>query len=540
MTHRLRWQIVLALAGTLLICGLVGSVALTNAAHSLPLAGSVYVEGVVGVAQQLNPLLATPTAPQSERDLQALLFDGLTQSGPDGTPTPALAERWQISSDSMVYTFTLRSGLRWHDAVPLTSDDVVWTIHSIQQPDFPGDQALAELWRSVVVTPLDSRRIQFALKAPYAPFLAATHVPILPAHVLHNVPLTRWATDPFSQAPVGSGPFRLERLDSNQAVLRPFEGAVQGRPPLDLLVLRFFPNTTAAQAALQRRDIQGVAITATIGEQPAVHGSSVSTTTAALDAYTTLTFNVGEGLLHAIEVRRALVQSLDRDVIVGQLLGGVAQRLDTPILPDSWAASDAHLPGYNPAAAMEQLRSAGWQHQADGSWRQASDQLELPLVVANTPAQITLANEIARQWRQIGIRVSVEAVAPALVAQRLAEHNFTVALHSWNDVGDDPDVYAAWHSSQIDKGTNYAGLADDQLDQLLVAGRTTTDQNKRKQIYAEVQRRWVELVPSLPLFQPRLVFIHDAAIVPSGLEGTLLDGSADRFRTISAWSVTGQ
>ncbi|MBA3946310.1 MAG: peptide ABC transporter substrate-binding protein [Herpetosiphonaceae bacterium] len=540
MAHRLHWQIVLALAGTLLICGLVGSVALTNAARSLPLTGSVYVEGVVGVASQLNPLLATPGAPQSERDLQALLFDGLTQSGPDGTPTPALAERWLISSDSTVYTFTLRSGLRWHDAVPLTSDDVVWTIQSIQRPDFPGDKALADLWRSVVVTPLDSRRVQFALRVPFAPFLAATAVPILPAHLLQTIPPARWTADPFSHAPIGSGPFRLERLDSSQAVLRPFEGAVRGRPSIDLLILRFFPNTASAQAALQRHDVQGVAMTATIGEQPAVRGPTLRTTTAALDEYTILTFNVGEGLLHAIEVRRALTQSLDRDAIISQMLGGVAQRLDTPILPNSWAASDARLPAYDPPAAIQQLRSAGWQRQADGAWRQDKDQLELPLVVANTPPQIALANEVARQWRQIGIGISVEAVAPAVLAQHLAQHNFTIALNDWSEVSDDPDPYALWHSSQIDNGANYAGLADDKLDQLLVAGRTTTDQTKRKQIYADVQRRWTELVPSLPLFQPHLVFIHDVLIVPSGVEGTLLDGSADRFRMISDWSVTSQ
>ncbi len=540
MAHRIRWQIVLALAGTLLICGLVGSVALTNAARSLPLAGSIYVEGVVGVAAQLNPLLTRPDAPQSERDLQALIFDGLTQSGPDGTPMPALAERWLISSDSTVYTFTLRSGLRWHDATPLTIDDVVWTIHSIQRPDFPGNKALADLWRTVVVTPLDNRRVQFNLRAPFAPFLAATALPILPAHLLQNVPVARWTADPFSHAPIGSGPFRLEQLDSNQAVLRPFEGAVRGRPTIDLLILRFFPNVAAAHAALQRRDVQGVAMMATIGEQPAVHGRTLHTTSAALDAYTILTFNVGEGLLHAIEVRRALDQSLDRDVIITRLLGGEGQRLDTPILPGSWAASAAHLPAYDPAAAIQQLQQAGWQRQANGSWSQEKDQLQLPLVVANTPPQIALANEVARQWRQIGIGVSVEAVAPTVLAQRLAQHNFTIALHDWSDIGDDPDLYTWWHSSQIDNGANYAGLADDELDQLLVAGRTTTEPSKRKQIYADAQRRWTELVPSLPLFQPRMVFIHDVLIVPSGLEGTLLNGSAGRFCTISDWSVSDQ
>ena len=399
---------------------------------------------------------------------------------------------------------------------------------------------MADLWRAVVVTatrqPPDPVHAACTVRA----FLAASNLPILPAHLLQNVPPGRWAADAFSRAPIGSGPFRLERLDGNQAVLRPFEGAVRGRPAIDMLVLRFFPNLAAAGAALQRRDIQGVATVAGVGEQLTVHGAGIVTTKAALDAYTILTFNVGEGLLHALEVRRALAQSLDRDGIISQFLKGAGQRLDTPILPHSWAASDVHLPAYDPGAASRQLLAGGWQHQADGSWRQDKDQLELPLLVANAPAQLALANEVARQWRQIGIGVSVEAVTPAVLTQRLAQHNFTVALHSWSDVGADPDLYAWWHSSQIDTGTNYAGLADDELDRLLVEGRTTVDQGKRKQIYSDFQRRWAELVPSLPLFQQQLLFIHDVQIVPAGLEGTLLDGSADRFRTISTWSVNGQ
>lgn len=539
MARRIRWQIVLALAGTLTLLGIVGTVALSAASTALPLNGSAYVEGIVGVPTQLNPLLLAADSPESERDVAALVYNGLTRMGPHGEPEPALAERWAISVDSTVYTFTLHADLRWHDATPLTAADVVWTIGAIQQADFPGDRALAEIWRNVQVTQLDARRIQCTLKGPFAPFLAATALPILPAHLWQALPVVRWGQPGITPPVVGSGPFRLERIDGTQAVLRPFEGAVQGRPAIDVLILRFFANLAAAQDALRRRDVQGIATVARVGDGAGLKSRTLTATVAALDEYTILTFNLQQPPFDSLPVRQALAAALDRDALVNQLLPGRAQRLDTPILPGSWAADpQVHLPLYDPAQAARWLEQAGWKRGSDGVWQLNDTPLALHIMVADTTPQRSLANEVARQWRAAGVQVTVDAVAPGDLTGALSRRGFEVALHAWSDVGGDPDLYALWHSSQVEKGVNYAGLADPALDQLLEQGRTITDQAERQRIYSAVQRRWVELVPSLPLFQPRLVMQHDTRVDPTGLAGSLLHGPAGRWSTIGSWSTT--
>ncbi len=123
-------------------------------------------------------------SPRAERDLAALVFEGLTRPGPNGVPEPALAERWTVDTSGTLWTFTLRPELRWHDGVPFTADDVVFTIRSVQSPDFPGDPALATFWRAVDVSTMDAFRVRFTLAQPYAPFLAATALPIVPRHLL--------------------------------------------------------------------------------------------------------------------------------------------------------------------------------------------------------------------------------------------------------------------------------------------------------------------------------------------------------------------
>lgn len=530
MARRIRWQIVLALAGTLFVVLLTGTAALLNAAGSLPLTGNVYVEGVIGTPRQLNPLLLLPNGPPSERDLAALLFNGLTRPGPDGQPQPALAERWAISPDATAYTFTLRSGLRWHDGAPLTADDVAWTLNAVRGDDFPGDPALRDIWRNVRVTALDARRIECVLSEPFAPFLAATMLPILPAHVLRDVPPSAWADQPFSRAPIGSGPFRLEQLTTGAALLRPFEGAANGRPALDLVVLRFFANAATANDALRWRDVQGVATTSA-----APTSRTLRSITTGLDEYTILTFNVTDGLLADQAVRRTLAEGLDRDALARAF--GPARTLETPILPDTWAAAPGvALPPFDPTAAAANLDALGWTRGPDGLRRRDDAVLRLPLLVADDAGQRRLAAAIAAQWEALGLVVEVQPLATAALNERLVLRDFSVVLQTWRDVAD-PDLFPLWHSSQAQGGANYAGLDDPELDELLVEGRITLDPAQRRRIYGDVQRRWAELVPGLPLFQPQLVLTYDERLAPTGLANTLSASPAGRWASVANWTM---
>ena len=534
----LRWQIGIALAGSLVVLFLLRSLALSTTATAPPFYRRAYVEGVAGVPRQLNPLLQTPHRPGPEADLTALLFEGLTRLGPDGTPEPGLATGWSVDPGGTVYTFTLRSGLRWHDATPLTAHDAVFTIRSVQDPEFAGDPALAEPWRDVRVEEVGDAQIRFTLRRPFAPFLAATSLPILPSHLLEDVPPAGWATAPFSSRPIGSGPFRLYALDGHEAMLTPFEGAVQGRPKVDLLVLRFFPSIEAAREALERNEIQGVAFEALPGVAPVPMRDSFQEIYAPLAAYAILTLNLREPPLDDARLRAALARGLDREDLIQRVLAGRGQRLDTPILPQAPLHGDAGLPAPYRQIAEQALDDLGWQRGAGGLREGDGRTLRLPLVCSSDPGQLALAREIARQWRAIGVDVPIETLAPEDLQDRLQERTFTLALHSWNLTGAGSDAFALWHSSQVASGANYAGLADDRIDELLIQALATTDPEERTQIFHEFEERWVALLPGLPLYQPILVYELAPGVRPVGLDSTwLLPTWASRFNSISEWTV---
>ena len=120
---------------------------------------------------------------------------------------PDLAERWSVDDDGRVWTFVLRPDARWHDGEPVTADDVVYTIETLQDSAYAGPGATS--WSEVDVRAVSPTEVTFTLETPLGGFLQAATQPIAPAHLLGEVPIAVLPDHPFGQQPVGSGPFAL-------------------------------------------------------------------------------------------------------------------------------------------------------------------------------------------------------------------------------------------------------------------------------------------------------------------------------------------
>lgn len=545
MARRIRWQIVIAVVSALIIAGLLGSLALSATSVARPLAGGAFVEGVIGAPPtRINPLLDDPQTNPVGYDIAALLFDGLTRVGADGLPEPALARSWSIDDTGTVYTFALRPNVSWHDGTPVTADDVVFTLRAVQNRDFPGDRALANLWRPILVDKIDNMTVRCTLTAPYAPFLSAARLPILPAHLLRDVPVGQWADMPFNRQPIGTGPYRLQQISDSNALLNANANYFTRRPLIDQIEMRFFSSPETALSTLDREEIQGLGyeplqVLRGVGLPRSATGYALP-----LDGYTTLTFNLREGALQDQVLRQALARGLDKEAMIENLLPGQAQPLDTPILPGWWAYDPtARWYSPDPTAATRALSELGYAPGPDTILVKDGQRLSLPLITDGAPDHVAVAAAIAEQWRSIGVDVPVEQLDGPTLRTRLREHDFVMALHSFSSLGPDPDVFELWHSSQADTGLNYAGLQDERLDQLIASGRTEDDLTLRGDEYRSFQRRWIDLAPSIVLYQPIYQYATSRRLGGLGFteaelaSGAVLFGPADRYRNITNWFV---
>ena len=173
-----------------------------------PARGGSAAEAIVGRPASLNPLFASE---DDARDIDALIFQGLTGIGRDQQPRPELASGWTVSPDGLTYVFTLRKGIRWADGQDFTVDDVLFTFGLLESPDYDGPSG--PFWRDVKVDSPGPGQVRFVLKAPSASFPAALRIGILPKHAFANGTVAGVESDlNGSDQAFGTGPFRVRSI----------------------------------------------------------------------------------------------------------------------------------------------------------------------------------------------------------------------------------------------------------------------------------------------------------------------------------------
>ncbi len=545
MARLVRWQTFLAALGILVVGGLLAQFSLTRQVAIVPVRGGVYVEGMVGAPKYLNPLLATTDA---DRSVASLLFEGLSALQADGSVTPALAQEWEVSVGGTVYTCTLRSDVRWHDGHPLTTADVSFTLRLIVSPELPDPNRLADLWSRVQTTVLDERRLRFTLEQPYAPFLSYTTLPILPEHLLRDVSPDSLPLSTFNLNPVGTGPFRLARLEETEdgtLVLHLEANPLYYRqePPsyLEGIQVRFYRDEGALLQALRQEEIDGAFGLSAESLASLSDETDLVAYRTYLQAYTILFLNIKSPLLADRRVRQAIAMGLDLSVLIREA-GGQAFPANGPISPISWAYRPdlAPLP-HDPAGAQALLEEAGWRDgDGDGTRERDVRQLELTLLTRDIPPErVLLARGIERQLAPLGIAVNVVVEEnPDEFRRLLTDRQFDLLLYGWQ-VGRDPDEFVLWHSSQIGPGgLNLSSFQNEAADQLLEQGRSVLSRDLRTGAYWQFQELFVQEVPAIPLYYPVYTYVvhsrvHGVALAP-------LNDLGDRFQNVAAWYTRTQ
>ena len=497
-----------------------------------------YVEGVVGRFERISPLLARPSSPDA--DLVALLFGGLTRLGPDGTPQPDLAERWEVTPDALTYTFHLRAQVFWHDGEPVTAHDVAFTVAMAQTEGFRGPPALAAAWSGVTTLVVDDRTIVMRLPSPNSAFLARASLGIVPRHLLEGLSPEQLLSASFNLEPVGSGPFQLEALSLDRARLVANPSYQRGPPGLAAIELRVFGDEARLAAALARGDVDAALLpdspapllAAALGERDDLEAGRWS-----VSGYDVLYLNNQRAPLDDARVRGALPFALDLSAIQEAVYGGRGILAEGPIPPTSWAWPQLAEPGARARdleAAAALLDEAGWSRVGDATRTRGGTRLTLELATNADPAREAMAALVAAQLADVGIDVAVVTMPSVqLLSQRLEPRDYELAIFGW-DVGLDPDPYGAWHTSQlVPPGRNFAGFTDPEADALLEAARATLDTAERMEFYGRFTQRFLQLTPAVVLRFPAREYAQPRALRVQ--ERGLLVTPAARFGGAFEW-----
>ena len=548
-TRHILWQAVLALLGIALVFFVIFQLATTLPPEEVTVvtvevraAGGAYVEGVLGFSETINPIYSAHVVPTNpvDQDLSSLVFEGLTVLDETGRLSPALASEWNVSEDGTQYEFRLREDVHWHDGAPFTAADVAFTVQAMQDPNYQGDPSLGELWRNITIEQLDQYTVRFTLDEPFPSFLQYTIIGMLPAHLLGDVAAADLPYHDFStRNPVGTGMFMVDEVTADQVVLAANPDYWGPKPYVERLEFWFYSDWDGLLEDYQRGEIQGLHPPGLEELSGLVGVPGLQFYSAQSAGYALAYLNLAEESLPFFqqkEVRQALLYALNRQGLVDQVLAGQGLVADSPVLPTTWAYdSGMRKYAYDPERAIGLLDASGWLD-SDGDLVRDKDGVELAftLLTSDDPIMVQMAEELARQWRAVGVDATLRPVSSDAAIHFVRNRNFDAALIEI-ELTADPDPYPLWHSTQVESGQNFSGFANEEADVVMEEARRTADPAQRFELYSAFQQIFAEEVPSLLIYYPIYVYAVDGRVRDVQLSPLL--HTSDRFRNIHEWYV---
>ncbi|MGC1176622.1 MAG: ABC transporter substrate-binding protein [Candidatus Saccharimonadales bacterium] len=528
----------------ILITGLVAqNILLSGYFQTLrPVPGGIYKEGVIGTFTTANPLYATSNA---DSTVARLVFASLFTYDDSDRLVGDLASDYSVDARGTTYTVHLKPRLTWQDGRPLTSADVLFTYQTIQNPD--AQSPLQSSWQGVDVSAPDARTVVFKLSNPLASFAYNLTNGIVPKHLLADIPASDLRAADFNTVhPVGAGPFAWQTIQvtgkdpsdaEEQIALVPFERYQAGAPKLQEFIVHAYAKQSQLAEAFTAKQV-----TAAEGlDEVPPHSrdtSSVQVHSPLLHAANMVFFKTSSGVLADGQVRRALVQAANVPKIIHHLSYPTRQ-VRTPLLIGQLGYDPSLAqPGFDLRAARQALDTAGWTVDKDGYRAKGGQPLTFTLSAADTPEYRSVTRQLQEQWRALGVRLNLRLLATADFQTTLISHGYDAVLYGIS-IGQDPDVFVYWDSSQADvRSANRLNLSEYKnttADAALEAGRTRLNPALRVIKYRPFLEAWQQDAPALGLYQPRLLYLTNGAV--AGLSDNALNTPTDRFIDVQNWQI---
>lgn len=456
----------------------------------------------------LDPRIGTDG--QSEH-IDELIFDGLVARDRSFHFTPALAESWD-QPDPLTLIFHLRSGVRFHDGLPMTARDVAFSINSMRDGTVISPKGATYASIAKIETP-DPRTVILRLKTPDN-FLLTN----LSTGAMGVMP--EGSGREFWRHPIGTGPFRFvsQQIDQDVALERnPLSWSVVPK----IARVRFAVVPDAITEALELEKGSGdVAVNSLpmdalplLGQRPNLRVDDGAGTQLQY-----LAFNLRDPLLSDARVRQAIACAIDRKLLIETLMGGHARPANSllPVEHWAWADNGPHF-DYDPARAERLLDEAGYPRKADGV------RLRLTMKTSSVEDVRLLSAVLEQQLARVGIALDLRSFEFATFYSDVVRGAFQLYSLRWIGGNEQPDIFSyAFSTARFSpKGANRGHYSNPQLDAMLDDAAQSPDQQRRRSDYVEAQQILARDLPAINLWYRDTVVVHNKRLThivptPSG------------------------
>ncbi len=469
-------------------------------------------------AKRLLPLFASDSA---SADISGRIFNGLTKYDKDLNIVGDLAESWTISKDGKEIVFYLRKGIKWHDGVEITADDVIFTYQAITNPKNPTPYS-SNYGPVKQVEAVDKYTVKVVYEKPFAPALESWGMGILPKHLLDGKELFN---SPLNRKPVGTGPYKMkEWLTGQRVILERNTEYFEGVPFFERFITRIIPDPSTMFLELKFGGIDFM------GLNPAQYKyyGEKSTFKKYFNVYrypsfgyTYIGYNLRNPLFSDKRVRQAIAHAINKKDIIEGVLLGYGTPCTGPFPPSSWAFNpDVKDFEYNPEKAKKILTELGWSMGKDGVLVKNGLRFSFILLVnQGNEARLKTAQIIKEQLKKVGIELNIRVLEWQSFLELVTKRQFQAVLLGWS-LSRDPDLYDIFHSSKTKPGEfNFVGYSNPEVDRLIERAREILDRDERKKLYRKVHALITEDQPYTFLYVPDTIIAVNKRI--KGIEPTV-------------------
>jgi peptide/nickel transport system substrate-binding protein len=529
----------------------------------VPTSGGTITEGIIGIPILVNPVISISDA---DKDLTMLVYSGLMRKTGDGKFIPDLAEKYEVSNNETVYTFTIKKNAKFQNGDSVLADDIIFTIDKIKDPLVKSPRK--SNWEGIIATKKDDYTVEFTLSKPSISFMENVTIGILPYKEWKDVKADEFNISPLnSSKAIGSGPYKITSLIKDEDdipkiyELKRFNDFVLGKPFIKYINIVSYPNGKDLIKALTDGSIDQAG-----GINPEyanlIKNKGYKIETASLPRIFGIFFNKNNNKIFNDEsVVSAINNTIDRQAIINQVLNGYGSIVLNPI-PEKIISNPDQKVEYNSETISKinaSLEKSGWIMGADGIRSKGGntsktitkklngktitqtiktnsplERLSFSLTTGDTPELKKINLLIKEQLFKVGIEVNIEKVYEAGKLNQLIRARDYEALLFGQLINYESDLYSYWHSSQReDPGLNIAMYNNKKVDVILETIQKTLSIENRNNQYENLKKEFENNISSILIYSPKYLYI--TKYKSNNFSSLNITIPSDRFTSIYNW-----
>lgn len=373
-----------------------------------------------------NPTVGLSAVNPTIQGIYQSVFDLFIAQNTDLSQTAGLLTDWGWNDDRTKVYMTVRDGVTWHDGSPFTAEDVVWSLERAADAD--GGNPIQFIWSTIGNFQIDGNKITGDVLR-FEPTIFKW-MSFLTGYVLPKAYIEKVGADGFEAAPIGTGPYMVDKYERNAFVrLKANDNYWGGAPEFKTVTIKFVTDAAARVAEVESGNAH-VTLEMPYEEFDRLKSGKLAGVAKPVSDIAMIFFNDIEVMTDP-NVRKAAVMAVDKKAIVDRLLSGYGVPIDTLEAPDYTAYDPSIKTPYDPDGAKALLAESGYS--TDNPVR-----FKIQTTRGFKPKDYEIIQAIVGLWRRVGIEAEIEVYEVAKHYELRATDTLApAAFYNWgNSIGD--------------------------------------------------------------------------------------------------------